>query len=141
VLPDGLLALGELMVAAPVVPPAPMPEVLPADDPPVAAPALPAPALPPAAPAPAARAKVLDRANADARTIVVIFMIRFLWVIPRSQRLTGSKCSQVPFTRASHPFTFQRGARHRKLDAAALKYQCLISRRHYLPVRGRKIRN
>jgi hypothetical protein len=115
VLPDGLLALGELMVAAPVVPPAPMPEVLPADDPPVAAPALPAPALPPAAPAPAAKARVLDRANADARTSVLIFMICFLWVISHSQRLTGCKCSRAPITRALHPFTFQRAARHCKV--------------------------
>jgi hypothetical protein len=94
VLPDGLLPRGELMVLAPAVLPVPMPVVpLPVDDPLMAAPPVEVPAPAPAAPPAWASANVLDKANADARTIVLIFMVSFLCEIPPHQRVVGAICS------------------------------------------------
>lgn len=79
------------MVLAPAVLPVPMPVVLPlVDEPLMAAPPVEVPAPAPAAPPAWASANVLDKANADARTIVLIFMVSFLCEIPTHQRVTGA---------------------------------------------------
>lgn len=94
VLPDGLEALGERMVPEVDVLPLPMPVVLPVDEPLMAAPPVDVPAPAPAAPPAWASANVLDKANADARTIVLIFMTGFLCEIMPNQRVNGAKCSR-----------------------------------------------